>query len=152
MAPSVPLQEIINTLELQTDDSSAFVNRQTGEILQCTDEMIRKAEEEEDESAPPWMREDLPQIREAQEGEPWVLLPSKFDIHEWEIMREFAEEQSRESARNELLNAIRGSGAFRMFREVTSRLGLGKKWRAFRDEALATIAREWAEENGIEVR
>jgi hypothetical protein len=45
-------------------------------------------------------------------------LPDRFDIHEWSIMEEFARGQDNDRIRQELLDAIHGAGAFRMFRSL----------------------------------
>lgn len=78
-----------------------------------------------------------------------MALPDKFEIHEWEIMRRFADSRA-EPARTELLDAIHGTGAFRLFRRSTERLGLREAWFTYRDDVLKEIAREWLRENGIE--
>ena len=46
--------------------------------------------------------------------------------------------QHREWVRQELLEAIHGAGAFRMFRSTIRRLGIEKSWYLFREEALAS--------------
>jgi hypothetical protein len=51
---------------------------------------------------------------------------------------------------NDLLNAIRGKGAFRYFKDTLYRYRREKEWFAFREEALRDIAIEWCEKNGIE--
>jgi hypothetical protein len=86
MPVTVSLSEVLDVLMSQNETSCAFVNRETGEILACTEEGIRTAEAHQDEAAPQWMQEQLPKIRKALQGDPWLELPSKFDIHEWEIM------------------------------------------------------------------
>jgi hypothetical protein len=48
-------------------------------------------------------------------------LPTKYDIHEWDIMREFAESVEPERLSDELQNAIRGAGAFRYFKDTLRR-------------------------------
>ena len=68
------------------------------------------------------MREDLPKVREALESGRFLSLPTKFDVHDWGIMEEFAQEQENESVRAELLDAIHGSGAFRLFKSTIHRL------------------------------
>jgi hypothetical protein len=77
-------------------------------------------------------------------------LPSKFDVHEWDIMRRFSESIDDDEIRNELLRAIHGSGAFRYFKDSVCRRDLRDRWFKFRDEALEQIAIEWCKENGIE--
>ncbi|HEY6344301.1 MAG TPA: UPF0158 family protein [Bryobacteraceae bacterium] len=51
--------------------------------------------------------------------------------------------------REDLLNAIHGSGAFRYFKDTLRRYRIEKNWYAFRTDALREIAIEWCEQNGI---
>jgi hypothetical protein len=80
---------------------------------------------------------------------PW---PDRFEIDEWSIMDEFAQTQHSERVRQELLEAIHGVGAFRMFRSTIRRLGIEKSWYRFREEALAGIARDWLEAHELSYR
>jgi Uncharacterised protein family (UPF0158) len=81
-----------------------------------------------------------------------VRLPTKFDVHEWEIMREFSDSVDSDRIREDLLNAIHGAGAFRYFKDTLRRRRMEPAWFAFRTEALAEIARDWCEENHVEWR
>ena len=152
MSVTVSLSDVIEALMAQTDTSCAFVNRQTGEILTCNDEQISAAEAEADETAPQWLQPELPKIREALAGDPWLPLPTKFDIHEWDMMRQFADEQRNEKVGRVLHAAIHGAGAFRCFRETLSHLGMEEQWYRFRDRQFEGIAKDWLTENGLEFR
>ena len=79
----------------------------------------------------------------------FLALPSKFDVHECQIMEEFASSVEDEALRDELLSAIHGRGAFRYFKDVIHRRGVKEDWYNFRSEALREIAVEWLEENGL---
>ena len=95
-------------------------------------------------------RTSLPKIsRRILESDRFLELPDRFDIHEWSIMDAFSRAQVREQTRQELLDAIHGAGAFRMFRGVTRRFGIEQNWYQFREETLAEIAREWLEEHKL---
>jgi hypothetical protein len=114
--------------------------------------MSRRVENDQIEDAPPWMREQLPKVREALESGRFLSLPTKFDVHEWAIMEEFSQEQENDRVRAELLDAIHGSGAFRMFKSTIRRLGIEKAWYQFRDESIKEIAVEWLEENHLQYK
>jgi hypothetical protein len=95
------------------------------------------------------MREALPEVREALESGRFLSLPSKFVVHDWAIMDRFSRAQENDRVREELLDAIHGAGAFRMFRSTIRRLGIEQAWYQFRDRALEEIAREWLEEHNL---
>ena len=84
-----------------------------------------------------------------QSSDRFIGLPSKFDIHEWQIMEDFALSVSNRKICKELQDAIHGAGAFRKFKSVTRRRGIEKDWFAFRENALRQIAIDWCEEHGI---
>jgi Uncharacterised protein family (UPF0158) len=67
-------------------------------------------------------------------------------------MDEFAQTRDSERMREELLDAIHGAGAFRMFRSTIRRLCLENSWYKFRKEALAEIARNWLDEHKLSYR
>jgi hypothetical protein len=77
------------------------------------------------------------------------VLPSKFDIDECGIMKRFREQVTDATARDGLLRAIQGSGAFGRFQTLADHCGMIGEWHAFRDRALEDIAAEWLEANGI---
>jgi hypothetical protein len=65
---------------------------------------------------------------------------------------QFTRAQESERMREELLDAIHGAGAFRMFRSTIRRLGIEKAWYRFRDQAIEEIAREWLEEHNLQYK
>jgi hypothetical protein len=48
-----------------------------------------------------------------------------------------------------LLNQIRGSGAFRRFKDTIYRYGIEKDWFRFRADAYKEIAIDWLENNDL---
>ena len=64
-------------------------------------------------------------------------------------MRRFADSVQGRRIADELQEAIHGSDAFRMFKSVVRRHRIEQQWYAFRDEALAEIARDWCQAHGI---
>jgi len=87
---------------------------------------------------------------EEQGGGRFIALPDPFEIHEWEMMRDFAAEEVKdEDASDTLLNAIHGKGAFRYFKDKVRELGLADQWFAYRHVRYRKIALDWCEENGI---
>jgi len=132
---------------------TAFINRQTGEMATVSDDDMSLVEDElEEEDLPDWQAEMLPKLREIVSGGNWLALPDKFDIHEWEIMRRFADSVADDELSQDLHRAIHGKGAFRMFRAVIEDAGVREAWFAFRQQAVREIARLALEELGIPYR
>jgi hypothetical protein len=140
----VSLDAVVQELECLMDEMTAYINRKTGELASISHEEAALAEDEEepDDDLPAWQVEMLPKIREILFSGDWVRLPNKFDIHEWEIMRKFADDVESDALSNELQRAIHGKGAFRMFRATLERTGKFDDWHAFKHQALRKIARE----------
>jgi hypothetical protein len=118
-----------------------------------SDEDRRLLEEGVDlDHVPAWQREALPKAREALGSDRFLALPQPFDIHEWSIMDELADGLSNEESRAELLDALRGRGAFRHFRSTIERLGIESDWYRHRDSAFERIAKDWLEANNVPYR
>src|SRR5262245_62010605 len=114
MTAIVRLHDVINALEMADDNCSAYLNTKTGEIVHVTDEDRSMVEADElPDYVPDWQLESLPKVREALESDDYIELPSKFDIHEYQIMERFCFDLDEGDAQDECLRAIRGSGAFR---------------------------------------
>jgi hypothetical protein len=137
----VSLQAVVNELEVVSDEMRAYINRETGELYTLTSEDMDSAEIDYDEDdVPDWQKDSTAKAKEILEGDAWLPLPSKFDINEWEIMRDFARSQPDERLAERLLRAIHGSGAFRYFKDIVFDEGLRDAWFAFRDRAVEEIA------------
>ena len=154
MAAIVKLQAVVDVLDLP-GEWEAFLDPETGEIHTMTDEERSVLDEEEDEDEdglemPDWEKESIAKLRELLGSGRALALPDKFEIHEWDLMRQFAGSVEDADARTELLEAIHGDGAFRLFKMTIARFGLREGWFEYRDEALREIAREWLEANEIE--
>jgi len=79
MGARVKLSEIIGEMELQHDESSVYLNKETGEVVMVTEEELRAVEEEESlEEYPPWQPEAIKVARDILDhSENYVELPSK---------------------------------------------------------------------------
>jgi hypothetical protein len=152
MATKVLLQEVLDALEMAGDEMSSYVNLDTGQVLSVGHEELRLAEEEDpDPNQPEWQRDLVAEAKLVLEGERWIELPGKVEIHEWDMMRRFGLSLSDASAREEVADAIHGAGAFRAFKSAIRRIGLEAAWFAYREKALETIARDFLEDHDLEV-
>ena len=147
----VSLQFVVNEMDVLDEEWTAYINKKTGELVTVTEEEanIVEAEGEDDEFIPDWQRETLPKVREVLESDDFVALPDKFEIHEYSIMERFCLSLPDEGLQDELLHAIRGSGAFRRFKNAIHRKDIQDDWYRFRDQALKRIAIDFLESEGI---
>jgi hypothetical protein len=151
MAAIVLLQDIVDALEMQFDELPSFLDLDTGQVETVHSDLLREAEDSPDKGPdlPGWQEQEWEIAKRIVTTDRFVKLPSKFDVHEWEIMREFADAAESCRIREELLNAIHGRGAFRWFKDTIRRYRIESAWYEFRTEALRQIALDWCEEHGI---
>lgn len=153
MAAEVKLDAIIEALELADDSTSSFLDVETGEVHSITSEEFDLAEDPETslEDLPAWQREavELGRNIRQQEGERYLALPDRFDVHEWAIMDCFAESLREARLRSDFRGAIRGAGAFRLFKRLLAEYNLWDAWNRFRQAELRQVAIEWCEDHGI---
>lgn len=150
-AGSVDLARLRDELEGLFEGTSVYVNRNTGEIVSVMDADLLAFEEGEEGFEPEDGDEVLPLLRSIAESTDWVPMPDKFEIHEWQIMSDFASSLSG-AIGDELARAIRGRGAFRMFKDVIYRHGIHERWFEFKRTAVERIAIRALEAEGIPYR
>ncbi|MDQ7065021.1 MAG: UPF0158 family protein [candidate division KSB1 bacterium] len=153
MSVKVKLSDIVEAMEMQSSMHSHYLDRQTGEIHMLSEEEMDAAESENPvEDYPDWQQPLIEKAREILDDtdeQRYIALPTQFDIHEWSIMQDFALSLSDDRKSEELLDAIHGSGAFRLFRKTIDRFGLFDQWHQFREARFRDIARRWCEEHHI---
>ena len=150
--PVVSLRDVVEALDLESDELHSCLDPETGEIVTFNEEEVRIAQSGHWETAPEWMREHLPKVKRALEDDRMLELPDRAHIDEWRMMQDFAAEQEQCLCRPELLSTVHGSAAFRRFKNAIQRLGLEDSWYRYRQAAFEQIAREWLEENQIPYR
>lgn len=147
----VSLQSVVNEMDGLGDVMAAYINKKTGELFTVSEEETRIIEEsnEDDEFTPEWQKEILPRVREVIESDDFVVLPDKFEIHEYSIMEQFCFSLPDKGLQDELLGVIRGRGAFRRFKDAIYRREIHDDWYRFRNQALKRIATDFLESEGI---
>jgi hypothetical protein len=151
MPIQVKLTDVIDALEMAMEEHAHYLDRRTGEIIVITSDDDAAAEEDEPISEyPEWQRESILKAREMlREPDQFLALPDQSDIHEYQIMEDFCLALDDQRAGQELHRLIKGSGAFRRFKNAMRELGVDDAWYKFKHRALERIAIEWLEENEI---
>ena len=153
MPATVRLTDIVDALEMQFDESPSFLDLDSGQVETVSVDLLREAEESGDDDEAPdlpeWQQQEWDIAKRIVFTDRFRRLPTKFDVHEWAIMEEFSLEVKSDEVREDLLRAIYGAGAFRMFKDTIRRHRIEAAWFAFRAEALRQIAVDWCEEHDI---
>lgn len=148
---SVDLTQLTDELDSLFEGTSVYVNRNTGEIVTVTDSDLAAIEDGEEDFEPEGGDDVLPVLQSIAESKDWAAMPGKFEIHEWQIMSDFASSLSGNIG-DELARAIRGRGAFRMFKDAVYRHGIHEQWFEFKRMAVERIAMDALEAEGIPYR
>jgi hypothetical protein len=150
MKPAL-LQAVVDEMDVCGDEVTAYINKKTGELISVGDEEAGFIGDggEDDDFIPDWQKEILPKVREVLESGDFVPLPDKFAIHEYSIMERFCLSMEDDDLRDELLNAIRGRGAFRCFKDTIRRKGIQDDWHSYRNDARKRIAAAFLEMEGV---
>ena len=150
MAKIVALDDLIDGLDMQTDDMKAYLDCDEGAIVSISDEIVSLSESNEPSERHDWERELIEVLREVEKGSKrFVQLPEKWDVNEWDIMRRFCDTVEDDRVKQHLLQAIHGRGAFRRFKDELDRSGVLDRWFDFKRSALREKAIEWCRENNI---
>lgn len=152
MVIRVKLNEIIEGLECQSDESSSFLDKTNGKVVLVSDYEMRAAEDEDPiEDFPDW-EQDLVRIAKeiVDETGNYIALPIKFDIHEYSIMEKFCLSLNDSKMSDTLYSLIKGSGAFGRFKDAIHEYDIADDWYKYLNDALKEIAIEWCQEKGVE--
>ncbi|MFH1942812.1 MAG: UPF0158 family protein [bacterium] len=146
----VSIKDVVNEMDVLSDEHSAFLNRHTGELVTLSSEELSAAEEDDNiDKYPAWQQEMIIKAKEVTSSDEYLPLPSKFDIDEYHIMEDFCCSIVDDEIKGRLLDKIRGRGAFRRFKDAIHMNGIEEEWYRFRQEELEKIAIDWLEENHI---
>ncbi|SRR6266436_1456051 len=151
MPPRVKLNDVIEALDAAGEDHSHYLDKRTGEIVLITNEEMEAAEEDELISEyPEWQQESILKAREILESEDFVALPDQFDIDEYKIMEDFCLEIQNRHVGETLLGLIKGSGAFKRFKNAIHSMGVEDDWYQFRRTEFEKLAIQWLEQEGLD--
>ncbi|HTX36315.1 MAG TPA: UPF0158 family protein [Bryobacteraceae bacterium] len=156
MPAKARLKAIVEALGTQFEERPQFLDLETGEVVDVSVDLLHEAEAQESDDEgepdlPEWQKEEWQLARQiiGGAGDRFLKLPDKFEVHEGALMEDFSHSVESIPIREDLLHAIHGRGAFRMFKDTLRRYGIESAWFAFREEALRQIAIRWCQEHHV---
>ena len=150
MAPIIMLKAIVDEMDVLSDDHFAYLNPQTGELVTLSTEELSAIEEDlPTDDFPEWQQGLIAKARAVLDSSAYLQLPTRHDIHEYAIMERFCETVTDQQLHQIFLGQIRGSGAFRRFKQLLHRYAIAEEWYQFRTAALQAIAIQWLDANHI---
>lgn len=129
----VKLSEVIDALYFTNDEIEYYYNPTNGEIFMSNIRDYENLNEDE-----------LDELFEKS-----IMLPTRYDINEYEMMEDFVETIEDIRLQNQLYISLNGSGAFRRFKDTCINSDIINDWYKFRDEKYKEIAINWCKENNI---
>ena len=130
----IKLEKIIEGLEMVDDIIDCYYNPERDEIfLSNTGEYEELTEDEIDELF-----------------EKSIILPTQYEINEYQIMLDFIETIDNLEIKSNLHRLIQGKGAFRRFKDYCFEMDIIQKWYDFRDKRYKEIAIDWCKQNELE--
>jgi hypothetical protein len=145
----ISLRDFVGEMQVLSNDRHVYLNKVTGEFIMIFDDDLRMAESEIADELLEWPAEPVQDLKKVLSSDDYLELPSTFDIHEYEMMERFCLSFPDQEISDVLLGKIRGSGAFRRFKDTIYRYGIEQDWFRYRDAAYKEIAISWLEANGI---
>ena len=79
----------------------------------------------------------------------YLALPNRDYVDSYRIMKDYVDQKEDGEIKRSLETAIKGRGAFRIFRICLERFHLENEWYKFRDKELKEIAINWCIDNGL---
>jgi hypothetical protein len=154
MNPPAKLSELIQALDMPTEEFRTYFDRKTGTLVSVEDTMLaslENGEEADPDDLADWQKEEYEIAKEivADDGGRFLPPPDNYEFHEYRVMEEFIRSIDNDEAANQLWRAIKGRGAFRYFKDTLHRLGIHELWYDYLEEAQREFVTEWAEENGV---
>ncbi len=128
------LSEVIDALEFTNDEIEYYYNPDNREIFMSNIGEFENLNEDE-----------LDELFEKS-----IMLPTRYDINEYEMMEDFAETIKDTRLQNQLYISLNGSGAFRRFKDTCINYDMIDDWYKFKDERYKELAINWCKDNNIE--
>lgn len=132
----VNLEKVIEGLEMVDDITDCYYNPETDEIfLSNIGEVENLSEDELDELF-----------------EKSIILPTQYEINEYQIMVDFIEKIDNLEVKNNLQRLIQGKGAFRRFKDYCLEMNIIQDWYDFKEQKYREIAINWCEQNELKYK
>ena len=81
-----------------------------------------------------------------------IILPTQYEINEYQIMVDFIDTIDNEKLKTELQRLIQGKGAFRRFKDYCFESNIIQDWYNYKEQKYKEIAIEWSKKNELEYK
>ena len=126
---TVFVEDIATALDESFNDWQQFLNIQTGEIEVLSNDRLLDTDEE--------------LAKKIDTSNDYIKLPSQYDVNQYQIMENFADNVNDVRIAKKLWIALNGRKPFRHFKDTINYLGIAQDYYKFRFQAYLDIAVEW---------
>lgn len=130
----VSLEKIIEGLEMVNDIDDCYYNPESNEIFLSNIGEYEELTEDEIDGL----------------FEKSIILPTQYEINEYQIMVDFIETIDNLEIKNNLQRLIQGKGAFRRFKDYCINVNIIQNWYDYREQRYKDIAINWCKGNNIQ--
>lgn len=130
----VSLEKIIEGLEMVDDTIDCYYNPSEDEIFLSN---IGEYEELSEDKIDELFEES-------------IILPTQYEINEYQIMVGFIDTIDNEKIKTELQRLIQGKGAFRRFKDYCFESNIIQDWYKYKEQKYKEIAIQWCKQNELE--
>jgi len=150
MELTVKLEDVMEAIELHTMESNYFYYKKDGNVYYISDEELRAAEDDYDlEDFPEWQHDSIKRAEDIISTMDYIRLPDRHDINDYDIMEAFCLSIEDDELSEIMYDSIKGSGAFRRFKENIHKYGIADDWYDYQEYIYIEIAKDWCKEHGI---
>ena len=136
---AVYIEDVADAFEATMDTWTQFLNTETGEFVSLPDS----------DMFCDWTEDDEKLAEEIDASDAYVRLPSQYELREYNIMEDFADQVTNRHKAGILFRALNGRKPFRRFKDAINALGLADAYYAFRFHAFCAAAARWCRDNEI---
>lgn len=81
-----------------------------------------------------------------------IILPTQYEINEYQMMVDFIDTINNLEIKNNLQRLIQGKGAFRRFKDYCIETNIIQDWYHYKEQKYKEIAIEWCEQNELKYK
>lgn len=134
---SISLEDIVNELELISDDGLSFFQKLSGELIHISSYELKNLSKAKIDSS-----------NESFTEADYLKLPTKNEINEHNLMLNFLRNNPNKSISEEVTNLVKDHNTnYWQLRKIILHYNIGKEWYKYKREAFQKIAIEWCNKN-----
>ena len=134
---SISLEDIINELELISDDGLSFLHKLSGELIHLSSHELKNPIKAKTDSS----KEDFTEAD-------YLKLPTKNEINEHNLILTFLSNNPNKKVNEEITNLEKDHNAnYWQLRNVILHYNIGNEWYIYKREAFLKIAIDWCNKN-----